>query len=84
MYNYNAKFYVTVAKVNKKSIEKILRNDTQILSKLNTIITNQKQLDNRILKIEEALDKTNNNNADTMDPNDLKVIEIYGYYIQYL
>lgn len=66
-------------------MEKILKNDTQILLKLDTIITNQKQLDNRILNIEKALDKNNNNNADTMDPDNLKVIvEIYGYYIQYL
>jgi hypothetical protein len=48
----------------------------QILSKLDSIITSQKQLDNRILKIEKALEKNNNNNADIIDPNDLKVIEV--------
>jgi hypothetical protein len=48
----------------------------QILSKLDSIITSQKQLDNRILKIEKALEKNNNNNADIIDPNDLKVIDV--------
>jgi hypothetical protein len=48
----------------------------QILSNLDSIITSQKQLDNRILKIEKALEKNNNNNADIIDPNDLKVIDV--------
>jgi len=48
----------------------------QILSKLDSIVAAQKQLDNRILKIEKALEKNINNNADIIDPNDLKVIDV--------
>jgi len=44
--------------------------------KLDSIITSQKQLDNRISKIENALDKNNNDN-DTINPDDLKVIDIF-------
>jgi len=66
--------------VNKKTIEKILRNDAQILLKLDVVITNQNQLDDRISKIEKALDRNNNNN-DTIDPDDLKVIEVYVIYL---
>ena len=29
----------------------------------------------------EKIPDKNNNNNDTIDPNDLKVIEMYGYYI---
>lgn len=70
--------------VNKKTIEKILKNDVQILSKLDTIITSQKQLDNWISKMEEAFDKNNNNDTTDLTNNDLKVIEMYGYYISML
>ena len=70
--------------VNKKIIEKILKNDVQILLKLDAIIASQKQLDNQISKMEEAFDKNNNNDTTDLIDNDLKVIEMYGYYISML
>jgi chaperonin cofactor prefoldin len=69
--NINAKFYVIICKVHEKAIIKILKNDTQILSKLDEIITSQKQLDERLTKIE----RTFNNNED-IDPDSLKVIKM--------
>ena len=56
-------------KVHRRTVEKILKNQTQILTKLDTI-------DSRMLKIEKALDNNKNNN-DSIDSDDVKVIEMY-------
>jgi hypothetical protein len=61
-------------KVHKKAVEKMLKNDSQILSKLELIINGQKNIENRITNIETRLD--NNNNKKELDEDDLKVIKI--------
>jgi len=53
-----------------------LKYDTQIISKLDTLIAGQQELNNRISKIEETLNN-NNNNDNNLDPDYLKVIKIY-------
>ena len=55
--------------MHRKTIEKILKNQTQILTKLDTI-------DNRMLKIEKTLDNNKNNN-DNINPDDVNIIEMY-------
>jgi len=54
-----------------------LKYDTQIISKLDTLIAGQQEINNRISKIEETLNNNNNNNNDNLDPDYLKVIKIY-------
>lgn len=69
---YNAKLYFIV-KVSKKTIEKILRSDAQIISKLEVLITGQKNLETRLSGIERKLNDDNKKN-NTMDPDYIKVI----------
>ena len=58
--------------VHKKAVEKMLRNDAQILSKLELLITSQKNIENRIINIEKRLN--DNNKKNEIDADDLKVI----------
>jgi len=58
--------------VHKKAVEKMLRNDAQILSKLELLITGQKNIKNRIINIEKRLN--DNNKKNEIDADDLKVI----------
>ncbi|UZO21735.1 uncharacterized protein OCT59_014122 [Rhizophagus irregularis] len=53
--------------VNKKTIEKLLRTNSQIISKLEVLITGQKNLETRLSGIEKKLndDNKNNNTIDT-------------------
>jgi len=55
---YNVKLYFIV-KVNKKTIEKLLRADSQIISKLEVLLTGQKNLETRLLGIEKKLNDDN-------------------------
>ena len=55
-------------------IEKILKSNTQVISKLDTLIAGQKSLESRILNLEKNFD---NNNNDTIDSDGIKVIEMY-------
>jgi hypothetical protein len=50
----------------------MLRNDAQILSKLELLITGQKNIENRIINIEKRLN--DNNKKNEIDADDLKVI----------
>ena len=58
--------------VHKKAVEKMLRNDAQIFSKLELLITGQKNIENRIINIEKRLN--DNNKKNEIDADDLKVI----------
>jgi len=58
--------------VHKKAVEKMLRNDAQILSKLELLIKGQKNIENRIINIEKRLN--DNNKKNEIDADDLKVI----------
>ncbi|GET00851.1 hypothetical protein GLOIN_2v1591384 [Rhizophagus clarus] len=57
--------------VNKKSIEKLLRTNSQIISKLEVLITGQKNLKTRLSGIEKKLNDDNKNN-NTIDPEYIK------------
>jgi len=70
---YNVKLYFIV-KVNKKTIEKLLRADSQIISKLEVLLTGQKNLKTRLLGIEKKLNDDNKKN-NTIDPDYIKVIK---------
>jgi len=70
---YNVKLYFIV-KVNKKTIEKLLRADSQIISKLEVLLTGQKNLETCLLGIEKKLNDDNKKNI-TMDPDYIKVIK---------
>src|SRR6266498_3454277 len=61
-------------KAHKKAIEKILRNNTQIISKLDTLIAGQKDIESRLSNLEKKLDQNNN---DMIDSDGIKVIEMY-------
>ena len=76
---YNVKLYFIV-KVNKKTIEKLLRADSQIISKLEVLLTGQKNLETRLLGIEKKLNDDNKKN-NTMDPDYIKVIKDEYYLI---
>ncbi|UZO13785.1 uncharacterized protein OCT59_005272 [Rhizophagus irregularis] len=54
--------------VNKKTIEKLLRTNSQIISKLEVLITGQKNLETRLSSIEKKLNDNNKNNNNTIDP----------------
>jgi hypothetical protein len=71
---YNVKLYFIV-KVNKKAIEKLLRADSQIISKLEVLIAGQKNLETRLLSIEKKLNDNNKKN-NMMDPDYIKVIKM--------
>src|SRR5205814_2807185 len=58
-------------KAHKKAIEKILRNNTQIISKLDTLIAGQKDIESRLSNLEKKLDQNNN---DMIDSDGIKVI----------
>ena len=51
-----------------------MKNDSQILSKLDSIIMSQKQVDDYITRIEKNL---NNNSNDDIDSESIKVIKMY-------
>ena len=70
---YNVKLYFIV-KVNKKTIEKLLRADSQIISKLEVLLTGQKNLKTRLLGIEKKLNDDNKKN-NTTDLDYIKVIK---------
>ncbi|POG58822.1 hypothetical protein GLOIN_2v1727354, partial [Rhizophagus irregularis DAOM 181602=DAOM 197198] len=53
--------------VNKKTIEKLLRTNSQIISKLEVLITGQKNLKTRLSSIEKKLNDNNKNNNNTID-----------------
>jgi YbbR domain-containing protein len=72
---YNVKLYFIV-KVNKKTIEKLLRTNSQIISKLEVLITGQKNLETRLSSIEKKLNNDNKNNNNTIDPEYIKVIKM--------
>ncbi|POG68663.1 hypothetical protein GLOIN_2v1634177, partial [Rhizophagus irregularis DAOM 181602=DAOM 197198] len=54
-------------KVNKKTIEKLLRTNLQIISKLEVLITGQKNLETCLSGIEKKLNNNNKNNNNTID-----------------
>ncbi|GBC51666.2 hypothetical protein GLOIN_2v1883439 [Rhizophagus irregularis DAOM 181602=DAOM 197198] len=58
--------------VNKKTIEKLLRTNLQIISKLEVFITGQKNLETRLSSIEKKLNNNNKNNNNTIDPEYVK------------
>ncbi|GET50760.1 hypothetical protein GLOIN_2v1591384 [Rhizophagus irregularis DAOM 181602=DAOM 197198] len=58
--------------VNKKTIEKLLRTNSQIISKLEVLITGQKNLEIRLSSIEKKLNDNNKNNNNTIDPEYVK------------
>ncbi|UZO25923.1 uncharacterized protein OCT59_018177 [Rhizophagus irregularis] len=60
-----------IVKVNKKTIEKLLRTNSQIISKLEVLITGQKNLETRLSSIEKKLNDNNKNNNNTIDPERL-------------
>ncbi|GET00280.1 hypothetical protein GLOIN_2v1883439 [Rhizophagus clarus] len=60
--------------VNKKSIEKLLRTNSQIISKLEVLITGQKNLETRLSGIEKKLNDDNKNN-NTIDPEYIKLVQ---------
>ncbi|GET60976.1 hypothetical protein GLOIN_2v1591384 [Rhizophagus irregularis DAOM 181602=DAOM 197198] len=62
--------------VNKKTIEKLLRTNSQIISKLEVLITGQKNLETRLSSIEKKLNDNNKNNNNTIDPEYVKVIKM--------
>jgi len=62
-------------KVHKKPVEKMLKNDSQILLKLELIINRQKSIETRIMNLENWLDN-NNNKKKEFDEDELKVIKI--------
>jgi len=64
-----------IVKVNKKSIEKLLRTNSQIISKLEVLITGQKNLKTCHLGIEKKLNDDNKNN-NTIDSEYIKVIKM--------
>ena len=64
-----------IVKINKKSIEKLLRTNSQIISKLEVLITGQKNLETRLSGIEKKLNDDNKNN-NTIDPEYIKVIKM--------
>lgn len=70
---YNVKLYFIV-KVNKKTIEKLLKADSQIISKLEVLLTGQKNLETRLLGIEKKLNDDNKKN-NTTDLDYIKVIK---------
>jgi hypothetical protein len=70
---YNVKLYFIV-KVNKKTIERLLRADSLIISKLEVLLTGQKNLETRLLGIEKKLNDDNKKN-NTTDPDYIKVIK---------
>ena len=53
----------------------MLKNDSQILSKLELIINGQKSIETRIMNLENWLDN-NNNKKKEFDEDELKVIKI--------
>jgi len=65
-----------IVKVNKKTIEKLLRTNSQIISKLEVLITGQKNLETRLSSIEKKLNDNNKNNNNTIDPEYVKVIKM--------
>ncbi|GES72442.1 hypothetical protein GLOIN_2v1883439 [Rhizophagus clarus] len=60
--------------VNKKSIEKLLRTNSQIISKLEVLITGQKNLETRLSGIEKKLNDDNKNN-NTIDLEYIKLVQ---------
>ncbi|UZO24918.1 uncharacterized protein OCT59_017210 [Rhizophagus irregularis] len=65
--------------VNKKTIEKLLRTNSQIISKLEVLITRQKNLETRLMSIEKKLNDNNKNNNNTIDPEYVKYNNIEAY-----
>jgi hypothetical protein len=61
--------------VNKKTIEKLLRADSQIISKLEVLIAGQKNLETRLSGIEKRFNDDNKKN-NSMDPDYIKVIKM--------
>ena len=61
--------------VNKKTIEKLLRADSQIISKLEVLITGQKNLETRLSDIEKRFNDDNKKN-NSMDLDYIKVIKM--------
>ncbi|UZO07822.1 uncharacterized protein OCT59_028094 [Rhizophagus irregularis] len=61
--------------VNKKTIEKLLRTNSQIISKLEVLITGQKNLETRLSSIEKKLNDNNKNNNNTIDPEYVKLVQ---------
>ncbi|GET00658.1 hypothetical protein GLOIN_2v1591384 [Rhizophagus clarus] len=61
--------------VNKKSIEKLLRTNSQIIFKLEVLITGQKNLEICLSGIEKKLNDDNKNN-NTIDLKYIKVIKM--------
>ncbi|GES93159.1 hypothetical protein GLOIN_2v1883439 [Rhizophagus clarus] len=60
--------------VNKKSIEKLLRTNSQIISKLEVLITGQKNLKTCLSGIEKKLNDDNKNN-NTIDLEYIKLVQ---------
>jgi len=56
-------------------VEKMLKNDSQILSKLKLINNGQKSIETQITNLENRLDN-NNNKKKEFDEDELKVIKI--------
>ncbi|PKY18485.1 hypothetical protein RhiirB3_522799 [Rhizophagus irregularis] len=57
------------------NIEKLLRTNSQIISKLEVLITRQKNLKTRLLSIEKKLNNNNKNNNNTIDPEYVKLVQ---------
>jgi hypothetical protein len=60
-------------------VEKILNQNIRMDSKLETLITGQKNLEERILNLEKLINDNNNNdsNNNSIDPDYVKVCVIY-------
>ena len=61
--------------VNKKTIEKLLRADSQIISKLGVLIASQKNLKTRLLGLEKRFNDDNKKN-NSVNPDYIKVIKM--------
>ncbi|UZO09511.1 uncharacterized protein OCT59_029732 [Rhizophagus irregularis] len=64
----NERFSKRSTEVNKKTIEKLLRTNSQIISKLEVLITRQKNSKPVSRSIEKKLNDNNKNNNNTIDP----------------
>ncbi|GBB98751.1 hypothetical protein RclHR1_33020001 [Rhizophagus clarus] len=60
-------------KVSRKIIEKLLRYDSQIISKIDILINGQKDIKNCLKDIEKKLGRNNNKTNNTIDQNYIKL-----------
>ena len=74
-------FYFIIYKVNndkyEKTFSKLLYQNSKILNKLDTVISSQKKLEDRITKIENLLDKNDSTDLDKT------ILMVYYVNLQY-